>query len=508
MPTQSRTAASGRNLRASLLGQVLTIAVNLISRRIFIRLLGSEYAGFSGLCGHLLNFLSVLEPGFDAACAFMLYKPLAVGDSILVSQICRYLKTVYQRISLATFFVGCLLLPAALRLSGEDIDGASVTAIWLLSVAEMSLGYLLSHRRILPLADQRGYVVTTYGYVFFIISQGLRLFVLVETGSYIAYLLAGILAALLEEILLYRKIGRMYPNLSTSPFPLPEAVQREIRRNAASLLFHKVGSILCGSVDNMAVFLFLGLSAGATYSNYTMLLGSCLAIVGVACGAISASVGNLGVTERCERVQRVYSAAFFSVVMLACFMSLSLYFIYPLIIRAWMGEEMVLGCSETLLFSVSLFVSAIRRPTMVFLDASGLFERERYKTIVEAAISCAVTLTLAPRLGIVGVLVGQIFASVSFSLWFEPYILYKYGFGESFRTFASAFFGYLFACVLTAFLSVVLVSVIPEDIPSLPIAIAARVFACLFSVISVFGIMFFDAGQLRDSVRYAARLCR
>ncbi len=508
MSTQSRTAASGRNLRASLLGQVLTIAVNFISRRIFIRLLGSEYAGFSGLCGHLLNLLSVLEPGFDAACAFMLYKPLAIGDSILVSQICRYLRDVYRKVSLATLLVGVLLLPASLHFSGEDIDSASVTVIWLLSVAETSLGYLLSHRRILPIADQKGYVIITYGYIFFIVSQSLRLFALVETGSYIAYLLAGILTGLLEEILLYRKIGRMYRCLSTSPFPLAPSLQSEIRRNAAALLLHKVGTILCGSVDNMAVFLFLGLSGGATYSNYTMLLGSCLALVGVICGAISASVGNLGVTERRERVQRVYSAAFFSVVMLACLLSLSLYFTYPLIIRAWMGEEMVLGHTETLLFSVSLFVSAIRRPTTVFLDASGLFEREKYKTIVEAAISCTVTLTLAPQYGIVGVLVGQIFAAVSFSLWFEPYILYKYGFCESFRTFLSRALGYLFACALSAILGGVLVTALPDGTASLPTVIMSRVLACLFSVTTVFGIMFFDKGQLRDSVRYAVRLCR
>lgn len=508
MPTQSRTAASGRNLCASLLGQVLTIAVNLISRRIFIRLLGSEYAGFSGLCGHLLNLLSVLEPGFDAACAFMLYKPLALGDGILVSQICRYLKCVYRKVSVATFLVGVLFLPLALHFSGEDIDSAAVTTIWLLSVAEASLGYLLSHRRILPIADQKGYVITTYGYVFFIVSQSLRLIALVKTGSHIAYLLAGILTGLLEEILLYRKIGRMYRCLGVSLFPLAPSVQSEIRRNAAALLLHKIGTILCGSVDNMAVFLFLGLSGGATYSNYTMLLGSCLSLVGGACGAISASVGNLGVTEKRERVHRVYSAAFFSVVMIACLLSLSLYFTYPLIIRAWMGEEMVLGSAETLLFSVSLFVSALRRPTAVFLDAAGLFEREKYKTVIEAAISCTVTLALAPRLGIVGVLTGQIFAAVSFSLWFEPYLLYKYGFFESFRTFLSKALGYIFACTLSAILGGVLVSAIPDRALSLPAAILLRLLACLFSVTTVFGIMFFDKHQLRDSVRYAIRLCR
>ncbi len=503
MPGGERVAASGRNLRTALIGQILIVTVNLISRRIFIRILGSEYMGLSGLCGHLLNILSLLEPGFDAACIFALYRPLAFGDKILTAQICAYLKRIYRIVAAATLAAGALLTPLALRLSDSGEGGKGVLLIWLLSVADMSLAYLFSHRKVLPFADQKAYVITTYGYVFFIIGQAARLFALVRFGSFISYLLAGILSGIAEEIMLSRRVRKMYPYLENAPYPIPGNEKQVIHGQVRALFFHKVGGIVQGSVDNMAVFTFLGLSSGAVYSNYTMLSGTCLAFIGIITGSIGASVGNLGVVADKKRMERVFSTSFFAVFLGAGFLATALYFTYPTLMRLWMGEGMVLGLFETALFCVSMFVFSVRRPIGVFLDGCGLFEKEKYKAITEAAIGCVVTFTLAPRLGISGVLIGQIFGAAAFSFWYETYVLYRYGFYSDFSAFLRELLRYIVALFFSVFLSGVLCNFIEangvKDI-FLRIGLCAAAFSC------VFGILFFDNVRLRDTVRYARRI--
>ncbi len=503
MPGGERVAASGKNLRTAFVGQILIVTVNLICRRIFIRMLGSEYMGLSGLCGHLLNILSLLEPGFDAACIFALYRPLAFGDKILTAQICGYLKKIYRIVAIVTFMAGLLLMPLALRLSDSGTDVKSVSAIWLLSVTEMSVAYLFNHRKILPFADQKAYVITTYGYVFFIISQAARLFALVRFGSFMSYLLSGIAVGIIEEITLSRKVRKMYPYVDSTPYPIPKSEKQVIHGQVRALFFSKVGAIVQGSVDNMAVFTFLGLSQGAVYSNYTMLSGTCLAFIAITTSSIGASVGNLGVVADKKRMERIFSTSFFALLFCAGFLATALFFTYPAIMRLWMGKSMVLGYTETALFCVSMFIASLRRTAGVFLDGCGLFEKEKYKAIIEAAIGVVVTLILAPRLGITGVLAGQIFGAVVFSFWYETYILYKYGFSSDFSAFLRELLRYLTALIFSVFLSGVLCNLVSaDDITEILLCIAL----CGAAFISVFTILFFDNTRLRDAVRYARRI--
>ena len=500
-----RVSASGKNLRVSLGGYFMTVIFNFITRRIFLSMLGSEYTGFSGLCGHVLNFLSLLEPGFDAACVFCLYRPLAYGNRELAGAIMAYIKRVYRIVGTLTAVVGLALLPVVFGLSDGKVESGYALAVYLLSLFEMSLSYFISHRRILPISDQKSYTVTGYSCGIFIFSRLVQLAVLLGSHSYIGYLAAGIVAQIPGEMLLYRRIGKMYPYIYMHHEKLPEKDRRDIISKVRSLFFTRAGAILCGSVDNMAVFTFLGLHAGALYSNYTMLSGTCLTFISIAAGSASASVGNLGVTTGRERMKKVYSTALFAIFMLAGFFAQSLFFTYPLIIDIWVGSDMILGKGTTALFCLLMFVNAIRRPTAVFIDALGLFDKEKYKTIIEAGITLIMICVLAPRLGISGVIAGQLTGIICFSFFYEPYILFKYGFRDKMKEFFLRLLKYLFAFLLSMAMSWVLCRC-TQDLFTVGREILLRIAICAASTISVFSILFFDSDMLSETIRYSRKM--
>lgn len=255
----------------------------------------------------------------------------------------------------------------------------------------------------------------------------------------------------------------------------------------------------------MAVFTFLGLHAGALYSNYTMLSGTCLTFISIAAGSASASVGNLGVTTGRERMKKVYSTALFAIFMLAGFFAQSLFFTYPLIIDIWVGSDMILGKGTTALFCLLMFVNAIRRPTAVFIDALGLFDKEKYKTIIEAGITLIMTCVLAPRLGISGVIAGQLTGIICFSFFYEPYILFKYGFRDKMKEFFLRLLKYLFAFLLSMAMSWVLCRC-TQDLFTVGREILLRIAICAASTISVFSILFFDSDMLSETIRYSRKM--
>lgn len=496
---RTRTAASSKNFRAALLGQLLTTSVNFISRRIFIRALGSEFMGLSGLCGHLLSFLSLIEPGFDAACAFYLYSPLAQGNRILTSQIMCYLKKIYRRCSFLAVLAGLFMTPVLYNLSGEGLDRGYVTLVWLLYLFDLSLSFRISYRKILPISDQRAYIVTTNSYIFFVTGTIARILSLYFFGSFIPFLATGIATGLIEELFLYFRIGKNYPFIENEPCPISKEDKDAIKFQVKSLFFHKLGAIAQGSVDNMSIFAYLGLSSGAIYSNYTMLSGICLSFISVMTGSIGASVGNLGVQRDKRRMERVFANTFFAVFLVGGILAISLFFIYPSLIFLWLGEGYVLGSLESAFFCINLFIFSVRRIIGVFLDGCGLFDKEKYKALIEAFLCAVMTLYLVPKTGISGAIFGQIFASISFSLWFEPYILYKYGFKMKIFPFLKDNSKYLVALVLSFFLSGILCNFLKGVSVT---AIILKILFCTISTLSVFAMLFFDTPVFKAFMHY------
>lgn len=496
---RTRTAASSKNFRAALFGQLLTISVNFISRRIFIRALGSEFMGLSGLCGHLLSFLSLIEPGFDAACVFYLYKPLALGNRILTSQIILYLKKIYRRCAVLSLFAGLLMTPVLHRLSGDGLDSTYITKVWLLFLLDLALSYCISYRKILPLSDQRAYIVTTNSYIFFVIGTIARILTLYFVGGFIPFLVVGIATGIVEEFTLYFRIGSYYPYIENELCPISKEDKDGIKFQVKSLFFHKLGAVAQGSVDNMSIFAYLGLSSGTVYSNYTMLSGICLSLISVMTGSIGASVGNLGVLSDKRKMERVFENTFFAVFLVGGILAISLFFVYPLVIFLWLGQGYVLGSLESAFFCINLFIFALRRIIGVFLDGCGLFDKEKYKALIEAFLCAVMTLYLVPKIGICGAIFGQVFASISFSLWFEPYILYKYGFKMRIFSFLWDNVKYLVALVLSFFLSGILCNFLQGVSVT---AIILKIFFCTLSTVSVFAMLFFDTPVFRAFLKY------
>ena len=418
----TRTRAAAANFGASLVGQTITIAVNFASRRIFLAVMGSEYMGLGSLFGHILSFLSLAEPGFAAAVIYACYRPIAEGDTERITALNTFLSRVNLVSAAVSALAGLALTPFLPQIADIPPRLTDASKVYLLSVANLSLGYVFASRRAFAFANMQGYILTAYHTAFFAAMSFARLTVLRITSSYEMYLAASIAFGVAEDYALHVYLGKKYPFLKASAHLSPESV-RAIVKQVCALFFHRLGAIIVGSADNLAVMSFLGLAAGAYYGNYTMISGSLAAFASLAAGSVSSSLGNLGATESKSRVRSVFWKVFGAVFAIAAVTSPLLYFAYPKIISAWVGEKYVLGSLETFLFCTSYFIVTVRSAFLVFRDALGLFRLEFFKPFLEVAVNVPLTLFLTPKLGIAGVLIGQI-SGMLVCLVYEPAVLF------------------------------------------------------------------------------------
>ncbi len=429
---QTRTQAAAKNLKSAFFGIFINLVLNFSGRKIFVLVLGKEYVGLSSLFGNLLNILSICDLGFSGAVTYALYRPLSKKDFATVTDIMRIFKSVCRATGFFIFGIGLLLLPYIDNLVGEVDRVENIGTIYVLFLLSQSLAYLFQYRRILLFSDQKNYVSQNFQYAFGILSTAACAVALVVTKNYYLYLSVQILVQLAEDISLSRFVKKLYPQVDfKSKRKVPRKLVRKLFRDTLQLQPNNIGSTLLRSTDNFVVAQLFGVAQNGVYSNYNMLLGTAGMISLRLVGAITASVGNLGAGENREKVKRVFSVTMLISFFFTCVCTTVLCVLSSDFITLWLGKGMTLPFSVSCTLAASFFVSGLRQGVLIFRDAYGLYRKERIKPFAEVAISLALTIFFGKRMGIVGVYFGQLCASVFACLWYEPYILYKYGFHES-----------------------------------------------------------------------------
>ena len=86
----SRTNHVAKNILWAIINQAMMIALSLISRKIFLNVLGAELLGANSLFSDVISLFSFADLGFGTAVVFSLYKPIAENDQIKIKSLLQY----------------------------------------------------------------------------------------------------------------------------------------------------------------------------------------------------------------------------------------------------------------------------------------------------------------------------------------------------------------------------------------------------------------------------------
>lgn len=427
-----RTGNSVKNVVIGIGGQITSIFAQFLCRTVFVYALDKEYLGVNGLFSNILTLLSLAELGFGTALIYSMYKPVAENDKTTICKLMNLYKYIYRIVAVVILVAGLCLTPFLRFLISGDTSVENLHLIYVLYLLNTVCGYLLVYKRSIIDAYQKAYIVTIYQKLGLIVQNILQIIILLLTHNFLFYLISQICVNIGINVALSIKATKMFPFLSEDTKSVPDkTVCKLIAQNTFAMSLHKIGGVLVEATDNLIMSAFVGLSAVGIYSNYTLIahnIRSCLIIV---FNSFTASVGNLAAVENLEKTHEIFRTLSFAGFILTGGCSVAMYELFNPFIRVWIGEDYLFGNAIVAIIVLNFYIYCMRRVPLMFRDAMGLFWHDRYKSLAEATVNLVVSIFLAKKIGILGVLMGTTISSLTTCVWIEPLILYKYGFKRS-----------------------------------------------------------------------------
>ncbi|MBQ7410036.1 MAG: oligosaccharide flippase family protein [Clostridia bacterium] len=461
-----RTEKSLRNVKYSIIGQVVTLFASFIQRTIFIKFLSQDLLGINSLFTNILSILSLAELGVGTSITYYLYKPIYEKDETKITQIMNFFKKIYIIIGWVIFCLGMLIIPFLSLFIDNIKDYDNIYLIYILFVLNTSISYFFSYDRTLIIANQDKYIDALYRYVGYVLLYITQAIVIIVSKNYILFLILQIIFTIVENYLISRKARKDYPYINNKKLQLEKNEKKEIFKNAKAMMLHKIGWVVVSSTDNLLISKFINITLVGIYSNYNMIISALTTVITQIYNAITASIGNLCASkEDNNKQENIFLKIDFFTYFIYAISTSCLIALFNPFIKLWIGEKYLLSISTVIIISISFYINGMRKSVLAFRDSMGLFYVDRYKSLIEAFLNIVLSIVFAMKFGIDGIFMGTILSSLLSSSWIEPLVLYKYGFRMKVKNYYKRFivrFIYLFVIIIINYYLVTAISINSE----------------------------------------------
>lgn len=440
---KGRTYKSLRNIKVGLIVQFINLFIVFFSRTIFIKVLGVEYLGISGLFTSVLTILSLGELGIGESITYALYKPLADNNKAKIKNYMNIFKKFYRGTAVIILALGVSLLPVLKDMISNESNVDKLHIIFLLFVFNSSISYLFSYKRILLVADQKSYKTTSISFVFNLLMNIFQVGVLLYSKNYILYLIIQIIFTLLQNIYISVIANKEYPYLNDHSFnssKLNDLENKSLKTNIKALMIQKIGGVTSQGLDNIVISNFISVTAVGLLSNYTLLVNYISKFINIFFDGIIASVGNLNVEKVNEKKIEIFNNIYFGSSWLYSLISITLFIIMSDFIGLWLGEDYILSKPIAFFIVINFYFTGMRHCVNIFKNSMGLYWYDRYKPFLSAIVNLVFSIILSRYYGIIGVLCGTSISLITTNIWIEPLVLFKYGFKTSSKEYFIKYF--------------------------------------------------------------------
>ncbi|HAT4150005.1 TPA: sugar translocase, partial [Clostridium perfringens] len=489
MNKNGRIKNSIRNALVGVVGQIIIVFINFISRSIFIKFLSTEYLGINGLFSNILTILSLAELGVGTAIVSSMYRPIANSDYKKISALMNLYSNVYKIIGLIIAFTGILLTPF-IHIIIKDVGNISnIKIIYLIFLANTVISYFYAYKRSIISADQREYINSICRYICTIIRTTLQIIILYTTKNFILYLIVQVMCTVLENLFISIKADKMYPFLKEYKKEILDKNEKnKIIKNIKALMIYKVSSVMLDGTDNIIISAFVGVKSVGLLSNYNLIMSSLNMMVSQVTIAFTASIGNVTSKENNDKQIEVFNILMFITFVLYGISSIFLLLFLNQFISIWIGEQYVLDKSTIIVLVLNYFIYGMQNIIWTYRSAMGLFVYGRFRPIISAIVNVVVSTILAKYIGMIGVLLGTTITRVTTNIWYDPIIIFKYGFKRTVKQYYKEYIKYFVSLIIMIITSSYFLSFI--SIESTFISLIKRIIICLIITFITFFIIF------------------
>lgn len=426
-----RTKNASRNIITGLFNKTISIVMPFIIRTVIIQKLGIEYLGIDNLFASVLQVLNLSELGLSSAIGYCMYKPLAQNDIKKVNALYLFVSKAYTVVGMVVLVLGIGLLPfLKYFIHGEIPTSVNIYFLYLIYLFNSVISYLLfAYKNVLLNANQRldisNNILTITRMVMYIV----QLIVLFLFKNYYIYILFLPICTICNNLLISKQVNKMFPDFKLQG-DLDIQTKKEIKYQVLGLFIGKVSQVSRNSFDSIIVSSLFGLTLTAIYNNYYYIINAIVAIVTIINSSIIPSIGNSVATESVEKNYGDFQKFNYIYMWIAGVSTSCLFCLYQPFMKIWVGNKNMLPGFTMSLFTVYFFCLMIGSVRASYIEATGLWWQNRWRSIIESVANLILNILLGKLYGINGILIATIVTILLINFIGSSRILFKYYFSD------------------------------------------------------------------------------
>lgn len=414
------------NIIVSMLSQVLSLVINLISKRVICLYLNVEYLGLQSLYSNFCDVLSFAYFGAGTAMLFSFYGPLARGDRERLAAIYKQYDSIYKKMTWTVLGIGTLTTIFAVFSVNASISDVEVAVTYLTFMLSVVLYNRHMVRNYFIQADQRRYFVAAVTGGVDASALVIEILLLKFFRSYEAFVICILVKNILINAIFGRYLKTRYGYLFHKSGELEKEEADTIRSNVSDMVMYRFGKVLISNTDNIFISRFISTAMVGIYSNYQFIIAGITSLIAAFYEAITARVGQMmSVSERENQYNGFQFYSFINSWMagatIVCF-----YYLVQDFIKIWMGSVELLSRDAIIVIIVNYYLEICRSATKMYRESAGLFKNIKRMILIKGGLNIVLSYIMGKIWGLWGILFATTIASAVTLFWYEPLIVYKY----------------------------------------------------------------------------------
>ncbi|KMZ55357.1 lipopolysaccharide biosynthesis protein [Dorea sp. D27] len=414
------------NIIVSMMSQIASLIINLISKRVICIYLDLEYLGLQSLYSNFCDVLSFAFFGAGTAMLFSFYGPMAKGDKEQLAATYRYYDNIYRKLTWIFSGIGVLTtLPAVFSVNASisDSEVAVTFVTFMLSIVlynrHMVRNYYIQ-------ADQRRYFVAAVTGMVDALALAAEILVLKLLKSYEAFVICILLKNLFTNYIFGCYLKSRYSYLFTRVPQLEKAEKDSIKANVTDMVMYRFGKVLISNTDNIFISRFINTAMVGIYSNYQFIIAGITSLVSAFYEAVTARIGQmLSVKDKEDQYAEFRFYSFLNSWMagasIVCF-----FYLVQDFLKIWMGAVARLDQKIIIIIIVNYYLETCRFATKMYRESAGLFRNIKRMILIKGILNIVLSFFMGKFWGLEGILLATAVSSAVTLFWYEPLVVYRY----------------------------------------------------------------------------------
>lgn len=479
MDTKSRSFNAFRNIAFGYAQQLFLILLAFVTKTIFIKKLGVQYAGVRGLFGSVLSLLSLTELGTTSVFDFQLYSAIKNKDYEKLGQLSYYHKKVSYTIAFVIMVIGLLFTPFIKYIVESEIALNELILFYILYLFNTAITYLISYKLSILRADQKMFVYN----ISFSITQALQYLIqtiyLLITGNFLGFLIIEVFCTLINVVIISFFVKKHYSFLSIKN---DKGINKnEIWTRTGANFVNNSCDMIVASTDNILITTLIGISQEGIYTYYDSLLSNIGSFISTLMTGVFGSVGNVSAENNKELSYDIFIKSSYIFNLITSFCTVCYITNIQSFIPIWIGEENLLSIDIVIAMCLSFFVKHGFDSLTIFCNTNDFFKEQMPAFIASVILNIVLSIVLFEYIGMAGIILATAVSKLITIVPMRIKLLYSKLFNLKLRKYVIYQARLLFVNVICLLITIYINSFIGVSL----MCIFIRIIICIFVFIFV-----------------------